>query len=154
MANMDAMKAELSMGLRLVAYKSLSLDLATMAGIDEGMKENHWDSVSKEWSNAGSGFTYSRFFYDTAQKNYVRASCDVYNGSCTIEAIEESHVLESLSFEELKKLGNLLDKKSVAFIRIYSEKEMASAKTEEEQQALNERNAKMIQEAEEALRKR
>lgn len=48
----------------------------------------------------------------------------------------------------------MIDKKSVAFNRIYSEKELASAATEEERRALNERNEKMIREAEVALRKR
>ena len=62
-------------------------------------------------------------------------------------------MLEKLSFPELKILAGLIDKKSVAFIRIYSEKELASA-SGDERAALEERKQKMIDEAEVALRKR
>ena len=50
-------------------------------------------------------------------------------------------------------LAGLIDKKSVAFIRIYSEKELAAA-SGDERAALEERRQKMVDEAEVALRKR
>lgn len=153
MAIVDKIKGELKMGLKLVAYKSVNLTISPMAIVDEAMKEDHWNAVS-ELTAGASANEQSRFYYSSAVKTYVKVTFSGYTGACAIESVDESDVLESLNFEELKKLGNILDKKSVAFIRIYSERELESAKTEEELNALNERNARMIQEAEEALRKR
>jgi len=151
----EKVKGELAMGLKLVAFKSVSVEfpLALMMGcVDEAMQQNHWSIVSEVTKNDDG--TLSRYYYDTAQKNYVTATLNPATGACAIEKAEESDVLEKLSFPELKVLAGLIDKKSVAFIRIYSEKELSSAATEEERNALNERNQKMIDEAEVALRKR
>lgn len=151
MSAAGAIKEEVAMGLRLLAFQAAEVEVAPMALVDAAMAENQWNAVS---GAARDGNAYVRFYYNTAMKQYARATCDGYTGACRIQAEEEADVLEGLNFEELKVLGNLIDKKSVAFIRIYSEKELASAKTEEELQALNARNDRMIQEAEEALRKR
>ena len=150
----EAFKNELAMDLRMVAFKSTSIvfpHTALMGGVDEAMRQIGWSGVS-EVTEEGSSL--HRYYYDTAQKNYVSATFNPTTGDCGFEKADEIDVLEKLSFPELKALGNLIDKKSVAFIRIYSEKELASAATEEERNALTARNQKMIDEAEVALRKR
>ena len=155
MTTMEQFNNELAMSLRLVAFKPASVTfppVAMMAAVDASMQANGWTGVS-EVTDAGNG-TICRYYYDTAQKNYISASLTPATGACSFEKAEELDVLEKLSFPELKALGNLIDKKSVAFIRIYSEKELAAASTDEERAALNERNQKMIDEAEVALRKR
>ena len=146
----EKIKGELAMGLRLVAYKPVTVQLPPMAVVDDAMQQNGWSAVSEIVSEGG---TLSRYYYDTAQKNYVLAVFNVTTGACDINAVEEGDVLEKLSFPELKKLAGLIDKKSVAFIRIYSEKELAAA-SGEERAALEERRQKMVDEAEVALRKR
>lgn len=122
-----------------------------MSLVEETLRTNGWNAISEI---SHTDFVYSRFYYSTAHKTYAHVSCNGYEGNAVIESVDESDVLGRLSFEELKTLGTMIDKKSVAFIRLYSEKELASAKTEEEMRVLNERNRKTIQEAEEALRKR
>ena len=146
----EKIKGELAMGLRLVAYKPVTVQLPPMAVVDDAMQQNGWSAVSEIVSEGG---TLSRYYYDTAQKNYVLAVFNVTTGACDINAVDEGDVLEKLSFPELKKLAGLIDKKSVAFIRIYSEKELAAA-SGEERAALEERRQKMVDEAEVALRKR
>lgn len=150
----EKIKGELSMGLKLVAFKSVSVNFppsVILAGVDEAMSQSGWVGVSE--AVKGAGGTITRYYYDTAQKNYVLLSLDAVSGECGIEKAEELDVLETLSFPELKVLAGLIDKKSVAFIRIYSEKELAAA-SGEERAALEERKQKMIDEAEVALRKR
>ena len=147
----DTIKDELAMGLKLIAYKPLSVTVPPMAVLDDAMLADGWSAVS-EVAGGGDG-TFHRYYYDTAQKNYVLATINPATGVCDVVVAEESDVLERLSFPELKKLAGLIDKKSVAFIRIYSEKEIAAA-SGDELAALNERNQKMIDEAEVALRKR
>ena len=150
----EAFKNELSTGLKLVAFKSVSVGFprtALMGGVNEALQQLGWSGVS---AVVEDGTALRRYYYDTAQKNYVEAVFEPATGACTFEKADENDVLEKLSFPELKHLGNLIDKKSVAFIRIYAEKEMASASTEEERRALTERNQRMIDEAEVALRKR
>lgn len=151
MTIIETIKGELDMGLKLIAYKSLTVQIPPMAVLDDAMQAAGMSAVS-EVGNDGNG-TFHRYYYDTAQKNYVLATLNIANGSCELSMAEESDVLEHLSFPELKILAGLIDKKSVAFIRIYSEKELASA-SGDELAALNERNQKMIDEAEVALRKR
>ena len=151
MTIIDSIKDELAMGLKLIAYKPLSVTVPPMAVLDDAMLADGWSAVS-EVADGGDG-TLHRYYYDTAQKNYVLATINPVTGVCDIIVAEESDVLEKLSFPELKKLAGLIDKKSVAFIRIYSEKELAAA-SGEERAALEERNQKMIDEAEVALRKR
>ncbi len=151
MTIIETIKGELLMGLKLIAYKPLSVTIPPMAVLDDAMQADGWSAVS-EVADGGDG-TFHRYYYDTAQKNYVYASLNAATGTCDIVVAEESDVLEKLSFPELKKLAGLIDKKSVAFIRIYSEKELAAA-SGDELAALNERNQKMINEAEVALRKR
>ena len=146
----EKIKGELAMGLRLVAYKPVTLQIPPMAVLDEAMQQSGWSVVSEV---ANDGGTLSRYYYDTAQKNYVLAAFNAATGACDINAVEESDVLEKLSFPELKVLAGLIDKKSVAFIRIYSEKELAAA-SGDERAALEERRQKMVDEAEVALRKR
>ena len=153
MATADSIKSEVAMGLRLVAYKSVNLEIAPMSIVEEAMKENDWHSLSSITGN-GRDENYKRYYYNTATKTFALVSCSGYTGACTISAADERDVLEILSFPELKALGNMLDKKSVAFITTYSRKELESAGSEEELKALNERNQKMIDEAEVALRKR
>ena len=147
----EKIKGELAMGLRLVAYKPVTVQIPPMAVVDDAMQQNGWSAVS-EVANSGDG-TLSRYYYDTAQKTYVLAAFNTGTGACDISAVEESDVLETLSFPELKVLAGLIDKKSVAFIRIYSEKELAAA-SGDERAALEERRQKMVDEAEVALRKR
>ena len=151
--NAAEIKNEIAMGLKLVAYKPVKLEIAPMSVVEEAMKESDWHSIS---SIAGDGLheNYRRYYYNTATKTYALLSCSGYTGASSISAVEEHEVLDSLTFPELKALGNMLDKKSVAFITTYSRKEMESAGSEAERQALNERNQKMIDEAEVALRKR
>lgn len=146
----EKIKGELAMGLRLVAYKPVTVQIPPMAVLDDAMQQNGWSAVSEI---AADGSTISRYYYDTAQKNYVLAAFNTVTGACDINAVEEGDVLEKLSFPELKKLAGLIDKKSVAFIRIYSEKELAAA-SGDERTALEERRQKMVDEAEIALRKR
>ena len=146
----EKIKGELAMGLRLVAYKPVTVQIPPMAVLDDAMQQNGWSAVSEVVTD---GSVLSRYYYDTAQKNYVLAVFNTVTGACDINAVEEGDVLEKLSFPELKKLAGLIDKKSVAFIRIYSEKELAAA-SGDERAALEERRQKMVDEAEVALRKR
>ena len=146
----EKIKGELAMGLRLVAYKPVTVQIPPMAVLDDAMQQNGWSAVSEVTAD---GSVLSRYYYDTAQKNYVLAVFNTVTGACDINAVEEGDVLEKLSFPELKKLAGLIDKKSVAFIRIYSEKELAAA-SGDERAALEERRQKMVDEAEVALRKR
>ena len=150
----EKLKGELTMGLKLVAFKPVSVVIppeVLLAGVDDAMQQNGWVGVSVV--ARGDDGTIKRYYYDTAQKNYVQVSLNPSSGDCGIEKAEELDVLEQLSFPELKVLAGLIDKKSVAFIRIYSEKELAAA-SGEERAALEERKQKMIDEAEVALRKR
>ena len=151
MADIDKLKDELSMGLKLIAFKDLTVQLAQFEDLDGAMQANGWSAIS-EISDDGNG-TLCQYFYDTMQKNYALATFTAAAGSCSIAKADEGDVLEKLSFPELKVLAGLIDKKSVAFIRIYSEKELAAA-SGDELAALNERKQKMIDEAEVALRKR
>ena len=146
----EKIKGELAMGLRLVAYKPVTVQIPPMAVVDDAMQQNGWNAVSEV---ANDGGALRRYYYDTAQKTYVLAAFNTTTGACDISAVEESDVLETLSFPELKVLAGLIDKKSVAFIRIYSEKELAAA-SGDERAALEERRQKMVDEAEVALRKR
>ena len=146
----EKIKGELAMGLRLVAYKPVTVQIPPMAVLDDAMQQNGWSAVSEVTAD---GSVLIRYYYDTAQKNYVLAVFNTVTGACDINAAEEGDVLEKLSFPELKKLAGLIDKKSVAFIRIYSEKELAAA-SGDERAALEERRQKMVDEAEVALRKR
>ena len=146
----EKIKGELAMGLRLVAYKPVTVQIPPMAVLDDAMQQNGWSAVSEV---VADGNVLSRYYYDTAQKNYVLAMFHTDTGVCDVNAVEEGDVLEKLSFPELKKLAGLIDKKSVAFIRIYSEKELAAA-SGDERAALEERRQKMVDEAEVALRKR
>lgn len=148
--DINNVKAELAMGLRLIAYKDVTLQVPSMAEMDQAMQESGWSAVS-EITQSDNG-TSQRYYYDTAQKTYVLASVDA-SGNGTVAKAEETDVLEKLSFPELKVLAGLIDKKSVAFIRIYSDKELAAA-SGDELAALQERKQKMIDEAEVALRKR
>jgi len=146
----EKIKGELAMGLRLVAYKPVTVQIPPMAVLDDAMQQNGWSAVSEV---VADGSTLIRYYYDTAQKNYVLAAFNTVTGACDINAVEEGDVLEKLSFPELQKLAGLIDKKSVAFIRIYAEKELATA-SGDERAALEERRQKMVDEAEVALRKR
>ena len=146
----EKIKGELTMGLKLVAYKPVTVQIPPMAVVDDAMQQLGWSAVSEI---ARDGDTLSRYYYDTAQKNYVLAQFNIVTGACDINAAEESDVLELLSFPELKVLAGLIDKKSVAFIRIFAEKELAAA-SGDERAALEERRQKMVDEAEVALRKR
>lgn len=149
----DKIREELAMGITLLAYESVKMDLAPMQLVDEAMKSAGWDAIS-DVSGDGRTADYSKYYYSTPLKAYARALCGGYSGTCSITSVEEGDVLEQLTFPELKRLSGLIDKKSVAFIRIYAEKELAAASSEEERKALNDRNDKMIAEAEVALRKR
>lgn len=149
--NIDNIKAKIAEGLRMIAHQDLTIHLPPMTTVDYSMHANGWCAVS-EIGEPGDG-TFQRYYYDTAQKNYVLATVNLAERSCVVTKVEELEVLEKLSFEELKFLAGLIDKKSVAFIRIYSEKEHAAA-SGEELAALQERRQKMIDEAEDALRKR
>ena len=146
----EKIKGELAMGLRLVAYKPVTVQIPPMAVLDDAMQQNGWSAVSEV---VADGSILSRHYYDTAQKNYILAAFNTVTGACDINAAEEGDVLEKLSFPELQKLAGLIDKKSVAFIRIYAEKELAAA-SGDERAALEERRQKMVDEAEVALRKR
>ena len=146
----ENIKEEIKTGLRLLAFKSVSLEGATMDVVEEAMRESDWQAVSAVTEN---GDDKSRYYYSTAMKSYAQVTCSG-SGSCTIAPTEEYDVLRALTFEEMKALGAMIDKKSVAFIGIYAQKERESVKTEEELEALNRRNASMIEEAEAALRKR
>ena len=146
----EKIKGELTMGLKLVAYKPVTVQIPPMAVVDDAMQQLGWSAVSEITRD---GDTLSRYYYDTAQKNYVLAKFNIATGACDINAVEEGDVLELLSFPELKVLAGLIDKKSVAFIRIFAEKELAAA-SGDERAALEERRQKMVDEAEVALRKR
>ena len=146
----ENIKEEIKTGLRLLAFKSVSVENASMDVVEEAMKESDWHAVSAVTEN---GDDKSRYYYSTAMKSYAQVTCSG-SGSCTIAPAEEYDVLRALTFEEMKALGAMIDKKSVAFIGIYAQKERESVKTEEELEALNRRNASMIEEAEAALRKR
>lgn len=148
--DVNSIKAELAMGLRLVAYKDVTVQVPSMVEMDQAMQESGWSAVSEIAS--GDNGASRRYYYDTAQKTYVLVTVDA-SGNATVAKAEETDVLEQLSFPELKVLASLIDKKSVAFIRIYSEKELAAA-SGDELAALQERKQKMIDEAEIALRKR
>ena len=151
MAIAETIKGELETGLRLLAFKSVELEVAPMSLVDETLRANHWNPIS---AVAAEGFHYNRYYYSTAMKAYALVRCNAYDGKCAIAAVEEGDVLERLSFPELKALGEMIDKKSVAFIRIYSERQLASAGSEAELKALTDRQTRMIEEAEVALRKR
>ena len=146
----ENIKEEIKMGLRLLAFKSVSVEGASMDIVEEAMRESDWQAVS---AVAENGDDKSRCYYSTAMKSYAQVTCSA-GGSCTIASAEEYDVLRALTFEEMKALGAMIDKKSVAFIGIYAQKERESVKTPEELEALNKRNASMIEEAEIALRKR
>ena len=151
MAIAETIKGEIETGLRLLAFKSVELELAPLSLVDETLRANHWNPIS---AVAAEGYNYCRYYYSTAMKAYALVSCNGYDGKCSIAPAEEGDVLEKLSFPELKALGDMIDKKSVAFIRIFSERQLASAGSEEELKALTDRKARMIEEAEVALRKR
>ena len=146
----DNVKAEVATGLRLIAFKDMTVQVASISELDQAMQENGWNAVSE--AAAADGGASQRYYYDTAQKTYVLGTVDA-SGTAVVSKAEEADVLEKLSFPELKVLAGLIDKKSVAFIRIYSEKELAAA-SGDELDALLERKKKMIDEAEVALRKR
>ena len=155
MTKAESIHGDLQMGMKLLAFKPVSLPFApmAMAWVDDTLKAEGWEPITAMKENA-DGTEFSRYYYGSMQKSYAQAVCKGSTGLCEIHSAEENGLLESMSFAELQHLGNLLDKKTVAFIRIYSEKELASAKTDEERKALTERNEKMIAEAEVALRKR
>ncbi|MBR1497282.1 MAG: hypothetical protein IJ617_06630 [Oscillospiraceae bacterium] len=149
----EKIKGEVTMGLKLVAYKSVKLEVAPMSVVEEAMKENDWHPLSAISGN-GIEAPYRRYYYNTATKTYALLQCSGYTGECSIEAADERDVLEALTFAEMKVLAGLIDKKSVAFITTFSQKQLAAAESEEELNALNARNKRMIDEAEVALRKR
>ncbi|MBQ9459857.1 MAG: hypothetical protein IJU66_08005 [Oscillospiraceae bacterium] len=151
MSMIDTLKEELLTGLNLIAYKSFSVQVPSIGMLNLAMAAIGWTGVS-EVEKSPDGII-KRYFYGTAQKNYALATLNNETGDCELTSVEEGDVLEKLSFDELKVLAGLIDKKSVAFIRIYSEKELSSA-TDEERAAIQERNQRMIDEAEVALRKR
>ncbi len=150
----ENIKSEVQMGLKLLAFKSLSLELAPMSYVEDAMQGDGWEAITSITHSGPDGVELNRYYYSSMQKNYAHVICNGFTGSCEVKAADETEMLESMTFDEIRHLGNLIDKKSVAFIRIYSEKEMANAKTEEELRALNARKEKMVAEAEVALRKR
>lgn len=155
MSAVDKFHGELEMALKLVAFKKVNVDfpqITLMAAVDSAMQSCHWVGVSQP-EVGGDGLIH-RCYYDTAQKNYVSAFFDPKSLACSFEKADEIDVLEKMSFADLKVLSGLIDKKSVAFIRIYAEKELAACSSEEERAALIERKQKMVDEAEVALRKR
>ena len=154
MTTEEKIRGELSMGLKLLAFKSVALELAPMSYVDGALKSEGWEAITALRTGGQDGTEFSRYYYSSMQKAYAHVVCNGYTGACTVQAADETEMLQSMSFPELKHLGSLIDKKSVAFIRIYSEKELASAASEEELKALNARNDRMIAEAEVALRKR
>ena len=150
----ETVNGELSMGLKLLAFKPVKLELAPIGCVENAMKAEGWEAISDLTPSGKNGTLFTRYFYSSMQKSYAQVVCDAYTGGAEVKTADETEMLQSMSFEELKHLGNLIDKKSVALIGIYAEKELASAKTEEELKALNARNERMIAEAEVALRKR
>ena len=150
----DSIKSELQMGLRLLAFKSLTLELAPMSYVDAALRGEGWEAITGISHSGPDGTELNRYYYSSMQKAYAHVCCNGYTGACEVKNADETEMLEGMTFEEIKHLGNLIDKKSVAFIRIYSEKELANAKTDEELQKLNARKEKMVAEAEVALRKR
>ena len=149
----EKIKGEVTMGLKLVAYKSVKIEIAPLGIVEEAMKENDWHALSAISGN-GIDAPYKRYYYNTATKTYALLTCSGYTGECSIEAADEHDVLDALSFPEMKVLGGLIDKKSVAFITTYSRKELEAAQDPDELAKLNARNQRMIDEAEVALRKR
>ena len=154
MTTAEKIKGELQMGLKLLAYKSVTLDLAPMSYVDDALRGDGWEPITGLTAGGADGTEFSRYYYSSAQKTYAHVVCNGYTGGCEIKSADEAEMLESMSFAEIKHLGNLIDKKSVNFIRIYSQKELESAGSEEELKALHERKERMIAEAEVALRKR
>ena len=154
----ETVRGELQTGLKMLAFKSVKTELAplAMACVDGVMAAAGWEAISDVTKKGGADGSseLGRYYYSSMQKGYAHAVCSGTAGICEIRSADETEMLESMTFPELQHLGKLIDKKSVAFIRIFSEKELASAQTEEELKALNERNEKMIAEAEVALRKR
>ena len=150
----ETIKSELQMGLKLLAFKSLKLDLAPMTYVNDALREEGWEAITGITHSGPDGTELNRYYYNSMQKSYAHVVCNGYTGECEVKAADETEMLEGMTFEEIKHLGGLIDKKSVAFIRIYSEKELANAKTDEELQKLNARKEKMVAEAEVALRKR
>lgn len=154
MTTAEQIKNDLQMGLKLLAFRSVTLELAPMSFVEDALKSEGWEPISSLTATGQDGTVFNRYYYSSMQKTYAHVICNGYTGKCEIKAADETEMLESMSFAELKHLGNLIDKKSVAFIRIYSEKELASAQTEEELKRLNARKERMVAEAEVALRKR
>ena len=154
MSNTESIRSELQLGLKMLAFKSVRLESANLASVEEVMKEEGWEAISGVTKGGADGSECNQYFYNSMQKNYAQVICNDNTGACEIRSADETEMLQSMTFQELQQLAKLIDKKSVAFIRIFSEKELASAQTEEELRALNERNEKMIAEAEVALRKR
>ena len=154
MSAAETIRRELQTGLKMLAFRSIRLESAPLSGVEEVMKEEGWEAISGAAKGSADGSELSRYYYSSMQKSYAQVVCDTATGGCEVRSADETEMLESMTFPELQQLAKLIDKKSVAFIRIYSEKELASAQTEEERRALNERNEKMIAEAEVALRKR
>ena len=154
MIDLESIKAELQTGLKLLAFKNVKLELAPMAKVDEVLQSEGWKTISGITASGADGTVFTRFYYNSMQKTYAQVVCNGYTGECEIHSADETEMLESMTFEELRHLSTLIDKKSVAFIRIYAEKERASVKSEEELKALDARKEKMIAEAEVALRKR
>ena len=150
----ENIKSELQMGLKLLAFKSMKLELAPMSYVDDALRGEGWEAITGITHSGADGTELNRYYYSSMQKSYAHVCCNGYTGACEVKAADETEMLESMSFAEIKHLGNLIDKKSVAFIRIYSEKELANAKTDEELQKLNARKERMVAEAEVALRKR
>lgn len=154
MSTAETIRNELQLGLKMLAFKSVRLESATLAGVEEVMKEEGWEAISGVTKGGADGSEGNQYFYNSMQKNYAQVICNDSTGACEVRSADETEMLQSMTFPELQQLAKLIDKKSVAFIRIFSEKELANAQTEEELRALNERNEKMIAEAEVALRKR
>ena len=149
----EQIKNDIQMGIKLLAFKPVKAEIAPMSVVEDTLKSEGWEPISAAIASE-EGRVFSRYFYNSMQKVYAHVTCNGYTGACEIQVADETEMLQSMSFAELKHLATLIDKKTVAFIRIYSEKELAAAKTDEELQALNARNEKMIAEAEVALRKR
>ena len=154
MTTAEQIKSDLQMGLKLLAFKSISLELAPMSLVEDALKGEGWEPISSLTPSGPDGTVFNRYYYSSMQKAYAHVACNGYTGRAEVKSADETEMLQSMSFEELKHLARLIDKKSVAFIRIYAEKELASAKTEEELQKLNARKERMVAEAEVALRKR
>ena len=59
----ENIKEEIKMGLRLLAFKSVSLEGAAMDVVEEAMQESDWQAVSAVTEN---GDDKSRYYYSTA----------------------------------------------------------------------------------------